>query len=222
MSRDAELTHDSGNSIPSRYMTRLMLHWATIAVRHEALARRERWELERRRDITGGRIDPTKEMHAALIAISAVAHTLDALYGEIRNLALPPALRATWAKPRSGPPRQEKIVQALKHGFAIGKQAEHWAEELDWLDGLRDAAVHPKIEFREAKEHPVAGPTAPAYAEYSLESAGRAVDLMLDVFAMCGTAPKPGLEQWAEEVDKNIAPMLEAQRVSSRYYEGEL
>jgi hypothetical protein len=108
---------------------------------------------------------------ASLIAVSASAHCLDALYGSVDAVAPPPrAVAEAWSAART-------------------KSAQSWPTEFRWLFDLRDAAVH----FAEADKAPVPHAVAPTNVSpenvtYSLESAKRAVDLALDCNA-CGIHP---------------------------------
>jgi hypothetical protein len=82
-----------------------------------------------------------------MIAIAAASHALDALYGAIRDLALPAQVAEKWREnPRSGPPRPRKLLEALKHGFSI--PSGKWQAQFEDLFDLRDAAVHPETVFR--------------------------------------------------------------------------
>jgi hypothetical protein len=126
--------------------TRMLLHWSDIAIEQEGLACAARRLLESEAEeakATGKGLELTRELHPSLIGIAAASHALDALYGEIRDLALPPTIAAKWREdPRSGPSRPLKLHEALKHGFRIS--AEKWRTELEALSDLRDGAVHPK------------------------------------------------------------------------------
>ena len=100
--------------------TRMLLHWGDIAVERELLAWAARRALEsdvKEAKASGKALELGRELHPSLIAIAAASHALDALYGEIRDLALPPEIAAKWKDdPRSGPSRPLKLHEALKHG----------------------------------------------------------------------------------------------------------
>jgi hypothetical protein len=122
--------------------TRLLLHWSDIAIEQERLAWAARSELESEVEdakTSGKGLDLNHETHPSLIAIAAASHALDALYGEIRDLALPPELVEKWRHRR--PRRARQIHEALKRGFEIS--AQQWQTELGDLFKLRTAPFIP-------------------------------------------------------------------------------
>ena len=175
---------------------RMLLHWSDIAVEQERLAWAARRALESEVEETkasGKGLELGRELHPSLIAIAAASHALDALYGEIRDLALPPEIAAKWKEdPRSGPSRALKLHEALKHGFEIS--AQKWRTELEALFELRDGAVHPELVFRESAPHPLGVNTAAEYVGYCCEKATKAVDLLFEILEMCAGQPKPALK----------------------------
>jgi len=56
---------------------------------------------------------------------------------------------------------------------------------------LRDATVPVDEDFRDQVEHPAGTMLAPENLEYSVESAGRAVTLPLEILTICQEHPKP-------------------------------
>jgi hypothetical protein len=120
--------------------THMLLHWSDIAIEQERLA----WAARRKLELqvaearaTGKSLELGREFRPSLIAIAAASHALDALYGELRDLALPPQLAAKWkANPRSGPSRPRKLHETLKRGFRIS--ADQWETRLDRLFELRE------------------------------------------------------------------------------------
>jgi hypothetical protein len=184
----------------------MLLHWSDIAVEQERLACAARRELESEVEeakASGKALELTRELHPSLIAIAAASHALDALYGELRDLALPPKTAAKWKEdPRSGPSRPLKLQEALKHGFHIS--AQQWRTELEALFELRDGVVHPELVFRESEPHPLGVNTAPEYVVYDCERAKEAVDLLFEILETCAGRPKPELEQWANDLRPSL------------------
>jgi hypothetical protein len=187
-----------------RIKSHFWIDWAEIAIQNEAAARGAREEIAPE--------DPSKglqaEKHAGMIAVSASAHALDALYGELRDrVPLPDWLRAAWAKKKAetgrGSPRHSVIVETLKLGFTLGKAAADWPARFEWLFDLRDAAVHFEEDFHEPVPHPLGTSTAVSDVSYSLESAERAVDVVLEVLTTCVASPRsklPFVVKWAGDM----------------------
>jgi hypothetical protein len=192
------------------------LHWSDVAIEQERLAWMARHELESEVEeakASGKGLDLNTELHPSLIAIAAVSHALDALYGEIRDLALPPAIAAKWkADPRSGPSRPLKLHEALKHGFRIS--AQQWRSGLVDLFQLRDGAVHPELVFQESEPHPLGVSTALEHVDYRCEKATEAVDLLLEILETCAGQPKPSLEQWANDLRPSLDRLKAARSIT--------
>jgi hypothetical protein len=193
-----------------RITTHMWRWWALIAVEQHAVARAARSQIEEMvadRSHAWGEL-MHREATAALIAVSASAHCLDALYGSVNAIAPPPrAVAEAWTAARTK--RASRIVETLKLAFDVGKSAQSWPTEFRWLFDLRDAAVH----FEEADKEPVPHAVAPTNVSpenvtYSLESAKRAVDLALDVLATCSANPKPHTVEWARMTRSGIGDLL--------------
>jgi hypothetical protein len=177
--------------------TRLLLQWSYIAIGQERAA----WDA--RRALEGAKaanepVELDRELRPSLIAVAAAAHALDALYGEIRDLVLPDEVSRKWSDdPRSGPSRPIKLQETLKHGCKIA--ADRWRVDLVRLFDLRDAAVHPQVQFRPPTPNPVVGArTAVEYMDYRAEAATWAVDLLFEVLETCVESAKPPLLAWAK------------------------
>jgi len=196
-------------SVSVALQTHMLLHWSDVAIEHERKAWEARREAERIRDeaVPGQGLPFELELRASMVAIAAASHALDALYGELRDVALPPATAAKWkANPRSSPPRPRQLRETLKHGFRI--PAQRWEKELDTLFALRDGAVHPEALVREPQPHPLGVNTAIEYVVYRCETATEELDLLLEILETCIERPKPALEEWAT----SMRPSLERLR----------
>jgi hypothetical protein len=88
-----------------------------------------------------------QEFQASLVAVTASALALDALYGA----AISEQLRGSGSK---RPRRAGKIYESLKHAFDTGPVNEHWADEFKWLFARRDASVHPEEKPQPSDRHP--------------------------------------------------------------------
>jgi len=194
------------DSVSVAVQTHMLLHWSDVAIEHERKAWEARREAERIRDETVGTGQGLRielELRASMIAIAAASHALDALYGELRDVALPPAIAAKWkANPRSGPPRPRKLQETLKHGFRI--RGQRWEKELDKLFELRDGAVHPEALLGKPQPHPLGVNTAFEYVVYRCEAATEALDLLFEILETCIERPKPALEQWATSMRASL------------------
>jgi hypothetical protein len=200
MTRTADLRLRGGVGIAVQ--TRLLVHWSEIAVKQEIEAVAARAQLEATRDETlaaGRGLELTRELHPSMTAISACAHALDALYGEIAGLALPQATVDAWAPPgRGGPPRPRKINEALKHGFRL-RPAGRFQARLDTLFNLRDDAVHAETGFAAPTPHPLGVHVAREYQLYRLEQVHAALDLLMEILETCVERPRVALEPWSQE-----------------------
>jgi hypothetical protein len=160
----------------------LWLEWVAVAHEHAAEARKHAGPPE-----LGSR-----EFRGAMVAVTAAAFALDGLYGAVKPLLNPPA---------SSAPRQRQILEVLKLGFQLGSKAHEWLPEFDWLDDVRDPAVH----HGEAPQAQVSHPEiddlhiAVESRDFSAASAERAVALVLDVVRTCFASPKPPTGGWVEQ-----------------------
>ncbi len=126
-----------------------------------------------------------QEFQASLVAVTASALALDALYGA----AISEQLRGSGS--RRGR-RVGKINEALKHAFETGPVNKHWADEFNWLFARRDAGVHPEEKLQPSARHPLGMNLSPEYVQYSVEAAQRAVAFVLSVLRRCVDFPRRG------------------------------
>jgi hypothetical protein len=116
--------------------------------------------------------------------------------GHRKSLHRPPYyLHKWWARKRNDTPRRTRILETLKIGFSISRKARRWSSDFKWLFDLRDAALHHGPEFRESVPHPLGVNVTREYVDYSVESAERAVELMLDVLSTCAKTPPAVLDR---------------------------
>ena len=187
--------------------------WGEIAVEREGIARAARAELVALHR-HGQEPAPAMltELLASMVAISAAAHALDALYGQL----VTPEIKA--AGPGDDQRREAHIREFLKRRFDTGKRDREWVSLFKRLFGLRDAAVHAKVELLPAVPHPSGVSYAgQVNADYSAEEAGKAVDLMLDVLNTCVQNPKPSdadAKAWAVDYGRAVESLTTKLRVS--------
>jgi len=164
--------------------------WIEVAVEHELDARRAYREIVAKPDSDG----LLREFRASLVAITAAAHTIEALFGDIKYLV-----------PRQ--PRRDKRHNQLRHAFlgAFGlssTQDTSLAGELSWLLTLRDSAVHPYTESVAPQQHPAGINTGAEHSQFNAVTSGRAVDIALMVVGLAASPPKPHshwIERWSRE-----------------------
>lgn len=170
----------------------LWLWWAEIAIDQVRLAREARNDaLALTPSDEGFGLALNRETHASLIAVSACAHALDALYGVIADII----------KPVPGPTRWSSLLETFKAAFYVSGSAGGgaWARELEWLFDLRDAAVHHEEENLESVPHPTGTNTSWASVAYSLEAAERALALLFEVLETAVRSPRPPMAEWASD-----------------------
>jgi hypothetical protein len=194
-------------SIAIAVQTRLMLHWARIAVdqEREAIAGRASLGPEAQdAKSTGAGIDLEREMHPSMVAIAAAAHALEALYREIMGLVQPESIKS-WEKARKRG-RWSEIRAALELGFEA--EPGRWGSQLRRLFKLRNGLVHPETAFAETVPHPLGVNTAPEYVDYSSETATWAVDLLLEILTTCSEVPREPLQEWAAGAHEPVQQLV--------------
>jgi hypothetical protein len=187
--------------------------WGEIAVEREGTARAARADLVAQHR-HGQEPAPAMltELLASMVAISAAAHALDALYGQL----VTPDIKA--AGPGDDKGREAHIRECLKRRFDTGKRDLEWVSRFRRLFDLRDAAVHAEVKSLPAVPHPSGVSHAgQVNADYSAEEAVKAVDLMLDVLNTCVQNPKPSddvAKKWAVDYGRSVETLTTQLRVS--------
>jgi hypothetical protein len=162
--------------------TLLWMHWARIAKKQLALARAAA-------DARGPDVNVIDEMYPSLLTICACAHSLDGLYGLIREHDPMRKPGATGCE--RGKPRHSHIVETFKTGTSDGSKYQRWQKEIPELfKTLRNPAVHPALTSGPPQAHPRRGHMAPEYVTYRLETAQNAYDLLVDVVRALVESPR--------------------------------
>jgi hypothetical protein len=164
--------------------------WIEVAVEHELEARRAYVNIVAK----PGSDAILREFRASLVAVTAAAHTIEAVFGDIKYL-IPPQ------------PRRDRRHQDLLNGFhaafgVTGAREEQLAEELDWLFTLRDFAAHPYTESELPAQHPTGINTGVEHSMFNAVTSRRAVDAAIAVLDLAASPPSPSgrwLERWATE-----------------------
>jgi hypothetical protein len=168
--------------------------WIEIAVSHELTARSK----------AGSPDNPSssqslgEEFHASVVAIAASAHTIEALFGELKYLI--PVQRRT-----------NKQYQAVRNTFAVAfgwdnRTKDRLSPRLQELFQRRDFVVHPYTDFAPVVPHPSGVVSSAELVDFNAVTSGVAVDCALDVLAEAANPPKPcnrWVERWVEEHKSN-------------------
>ena len=156
-----------------------------IAVKHEAAARSARQQamrLNQAGKYCGDELN--EELEAVLIAITASANALEAVYGGLLS-RVPSAV-----PPDNTKPDWRKILLALEACFELDPQKLHtWRARFERLFTIkRNVVVHFKEPSRALEVHTPGFRTSPEHCEYTLEEGELSVGLLLDVLATCGSS----------------------------------
>jgi hypothetical protein len=168
--------------------------WIEIAVSHELTARSK----------AGSPDNPSssqslgEEFHTSLVAIAASAHTIEALFGELKYLI--PVQRRT-----------DKQYQAVRNTFAVAfgwdnRTKDRLSPLLQELFQRRDFAVHPYTDLAPVVSHPSGVVSSAELADFNAVTSGVAVDCALDVLAEAANPPSPcnrWVGRWVEEHKSN-------------------
>ena len=172
--------------------------WTEVAVEHELEARGAFGELIAHPE--SGVI--LREFRASLVAIAASAHTVEAVFGDVKYLI-----------PEQ--PRRAKRHKVLRHAFGVafgvsGPEDQLLGRELSWLFTGRDSAAHPYTEPEAPVQHPAGINTGAEHSHFNAVTSGRAVDTAMAVLKLAESPRQPDsrwIERWANEREpyhKNI------------------
>ena len=178
-----------------------LAQWINIAIRDEAAARAARDRVLAAADSQRRLEAMQDEMQASMVAVSASAHAIDALYGTTRELIeLPPGTEERWKKNNTR--RWSRILETFKRACNLGGYATSWAREFRWLFDLRDAAVHHDSPLNDPVPHPAGipdlGNVAKEMADYELGAATRATDLAVQVAVVMHEQPRREQKRFAD------------------------
>ena len=165
--------------------TELWLIWADIAIEQARAARAARAALMAQVD-AGEQPDLNLELRPALLAIAAVATSLDGFAAEVEKTGVqinPPTARE--------PTRAHWIWETLRAGFDVNSKTNSWPRDLKDVFRLRVGGLHPKTVFGQPVHHPVLPNVPVTRAIYTTEAAYAALVLMRDIYETCRTAVRP-------------------------------
>lgn len=189
----------------------MWIPWGRIAVRSEGAAwtaRQRANALHNADKYCGDELE--EEMEATLVAVTATANALEAIYGGLhlraRNLVRPPSERPDW----------RKVLRSIGAAFDLDPATtQSWASGFKELFAVkRNAVVH----FRETPGrptlHPVGVKTTPELCEYTLEVSAQSVELLLEVLAVTGASSSrtPELQRYGDELRNNAKALGELRK----------
>jgi hypothetical protein len=164
--------------------------WIEVAVEHELDSRRAFLDIVANPE-TGAIV---REFNAALVAITAAAYTIEAVYGDIKY-RIP-------VQPREHD-SDTRLTRALEVAFGVaGDEAKRMKAELAWLFRLRGSVVHAYTESEPPAQHPAGINAGAEHSNFNAYTSGRAVDAAFAVLAIVGSPPVPHgrwIERWVED-----------------------
>jgi hypothetical protein len=194
-----------------RVAAHMWVHWAHVSIGAAKEARAAREEIiEAHR--AGGPVPIDKELRPSIVAVTASAHALDALYAELKPLVVPESVSETWQRKR--PVRRNQIHETFQLAFRIS--AQEWRSEFAWLFGLRDDAVHPSFAFEvPTPTHLEELHAAREYSVFTTDAADRAVAILIEVISVGVERPKKAAEEWANGSVETVRAIVAEQAESS-------
>jgi len=159
--------------------------WAEVAVEHEIEAREAFAQI-----VDRAHSDPLlREFRASLVAVTAAAHTVEALLGDIKYLIPAQARRNS---------RALVLWHAFRQAFGIPDDVgEKLKADLGWLFDLRGQAAHPYTESEPPQLHPAGINTGVENSRFNAVTSGRAVDIAM-TFLEYAAAPSTPHGRWIE------------------------
>jgi hypothetical protein len=185
-----------GTGVATRQI--MWARWLEVAVEHEMEARRCFKKL-----LAELASEPlSREFRASLVAVTASAHAIEAVFGEVKYL-IPP-------QPKRGS-RHRQLRRAFRSSFGITDADDaKLADELAWLFPLRDSAAHPYTELLPTGPHPAGTNTGVEHALFNAVTSGRAVDTAMTVIRLAAVPPGPR-DRWIERwVTERVTPSFSA------------
>lgn len=173
--------------------TELWATWADIAIESTAVARAARERAAEALD-AGEQPDWNEELRTAMVAIAAVASSIDGFAAVVQETGV-----AVAAPTVAQPTRAHWIWETLRAGFDVSRKTNTWPRDLKdlWVlrSGRGSGGLLPRTILGAPADYPLIPNVTKARATYTVETAGRALALMQDIYATCKDAVRPGNEQ---------------------------
>lgn len=163
--------------------------WIEIAAEHEAAAMRAFDAISR-----GDTAQLAEELRQSLVAITAAASTIEALYEDIQYL-IP-------SQPNKGSAAQ-RISAVLGQVFGLPEgDARTLRQEFTWLFLRRNEGVHAYSEPEAPQPHPSGVITGAEASRFNGPESRRALEVALDALSIAENPPSPAnrwVERWGQE-----------------------
>ncbi len=164
----------------------MWLSWAKIAIEQAQITEAARATISAQ-IAAGHEYDLNAELHPSLIAIAAVATSLDGFAIEVEKTGIP-----IHTPSAQQPTRAHWIWETLRAGFDVNSKTNTWPRDLKDVFILRVGSLHPETVFGDpAQEHAVVPGVSATRATYTTEAADKAVALMRDIYKTCRTSVRP-------------------------------
>ena len=163
--------------------------WIEVAADHEQAAGRAYAEICR-----GNTSMLTEELRQSLVAITAAACTVEALYEDVRYL-IPERRRLDSTA--------ERVTDGLVAAFGLPDESSTaLLQDLTWLFHRRNEGVHAYAEPEAPRPHPSGVNTGAEASRFNALEGRRALGVVLQVLGYAAQPPNPPnrwVARWAEE-----------------------
>lgn len=188
----------TGGAVAVQVSTDLWMTWVEIAIEeaHRTQQARDSVNAAAPSDLAVALLG---ELKRAVVAVTAAAFAIDAWYIAVSPfISLPPDLVSAWS--RSKPRHAGRMLETLKHGFALGPAGARWGKAMRQAFKLRDAAVHHTSRLQTPGPHPSGrSHVASENRTYTAEQATASADFAIEVVSTCIASPRASnlpLSQW--------------------------
>jgi hypothetical protein len=176
----------------------MWVRWLEVAVEHESAAKQSFRKIVA--DSNSGAHMP--EFRDSLVAVTAAAYCIEALYGEIKYLIDPVEVKR--------PTRSRILARAFQKAFGIEtRDYARLEQELAWLFQLRNYVVHAYTEDEPPVQHPAGINTGADASRFNAVTSGRTVDIAMLVLQMA-EAPTAMGHRWVERWILSARPYYQA------------
>ena len=138
----------------------------------------------------------TAELRYSLVAITAAACAVEAVYEDVKYLIPKPSRT-------KGTVAAEQIGNGLVQAFGLkDRAAAECLEDVGWLFQRRNQAVHPYAELKPPRPHPAGFSTSAEASRFNAPESRKALLVALSVLAYAAEPPDPAnrwIRRWATD-----------------------
>jgi hypothetical protein len=148
------------------------------------------------------------EFDSGVVAVCAVAFSLEALTLLLTPMVMPKTTIQAWA---TGSPTKfsSRLRETLKHSITLpGKRIQVLMTDIEPAIQARGAAVHYIGDFEEPVPHPVAVQSHQDMITYGAEKASEAVRAMRAIYTALFEHPKPAVQVWVEQEEATLRRLV--------------